>query len=74
MRVAFDTVLMRPGCVLLQAAMGGSVEFAKACPTDSWLLHPTPDLKVYPLEDWQIPVLIEKVKRAGSVADSSSSS
>ena len=50
-RIAFDFTLMRPGCVLLQAAMGGYTNEGKNTahdfPTDSWLLAPTKDLKIY---------------------------
>lgn len=48
---AFDFKLMRPGCVLLQAAMGCFKEDgsnpALDFPNESWLLAPTPDLKAY---------------------------
>lgn len=47
-RFAYDTVLKRPGCALLQAAMGcdASKLYDFFLPED-WLLAPTPDLKVY---------------------------
>ena len=44
---AYDMDLMRPGCVLLQAAMGGSVPAANRFPTESWLTHLTPGMRLY---------------------------
>lgn len=49
--IAFDCVLCRPGCVLIQATYGIPGSIALEFPTESWLLAPTPDLKVYPLTD-----------------------
>ena len=50
-RIAFDFKLMRPGCALLQAALGGFTRSgrnpASDFPTNSWLLAPTEDLKLY---------------------------
>jgi hypothetical protein len=56
-RIAYDTVLKRPGCVLLQAAMGcfeteqDSMDFELAFKSETWLVYPTPDLRVYPLDE-----------------------
>jgi hypothetical protein len=49
--IAYDTKLYRPGCVLVQAAMGGSTALANEFPTELWLLAPTPDMKLYPVHD-----------------------
>lgn len=49
--IAYDTTLYRPGCALIQAALGGSSELAQEFPTDLWLLVPTPNMKVYPVRD-----------------------
>lgn len=47
--IAYDVKLRRPGCALLQAALGCDPALASAFPTDTWLLAPTDDLKVYPI-------------------------
>ena len=60
--IAFDTVLCRPACVNLQAAMGGDPHWAKMMPSETWLINITPDLKLYPMTDELLPVLIEKVE------------
>lgn len=44
--LVYDIKLMRPGCALLQAAMGGTVP-ATLFPSECWLLAPTPDMKAY---------------------------
>jgi len=61
-KIAFDCNLIRPGCVLLQAALGGESSLAQRFPTESWLLSPTPDLQVYEATDEQIEMLVEKVE------------
>lgn len=58
--IAYDTTLYRPGCVIIQAAYGGSSELAAEFPTDLWLLAPTPNMKVYPVRDRKVlQVLID---------------
>lgn len=50
MRIAFSTVLRRPGCVIVQAALGGTVPndlFEKYFPAETWLTSPTDDMQVY---------------------------
>ena len=59
MLVAYDIVQMRPGCVLLAAAMGASTAAAKAFPSESWLLAPTPDLTVYSCTTEELLALVE---------------
>jgi hypothetical protein len=63
MRIAFDIKLKRPGCVLIQAAMGATAGVASKFPTESWLLSPTPDMRVYPLTDDQLSKLVVIVER-----------
>jgi hypothetical protein len=58
-RIAYDAVLKRPGCVLLQAAMECNPRIAHEFPSETWLLAPTPDLKVYPLT----PEILGKLKK-----------
>lgn len=36
-RVAFDLELCRPGCAIIQAAMGGSDGIANVFPSETWL-------------------------------------
>jgi hypothetical protein len=56
-RIVYDVKLKRPGCVLLQAAMGGTVlDFVQKFPNE-WLLAPTPDMKIYEVTDDQLNVL-----------------
>jgi len=63
MRIAFDIKLMRPGCVLLQAVLRCNSQLAHRFPTKSWLLTPTPDLRVYEASDEQIEHLVEMVEK-----------
>lgn len=55
--VVYDLKLKRPGCALLQAAMGGTVS-ATLFPTEDWLLEPTPDLAAYRISDDQLKALV----------------
>ena len=48
--LVYDADLRRPGCVLIQAAMGGSTSAAQLFSTASWLLAPTPGMKVYSVD------------------------
>jgi hypothetical protein len=44
--LVFDTKLMKPGCVLLQAAYGcGQANTFVQMTFENWLLAPTPDMK-----------------------------
>lgn len=47
--IVFDMKLMKPGCVNLQAAMGGGVVdrnfFMRHFDSQKWLVHITPDMK-----------------------------
>jgi hypothetical protein len=45
---AYDCKLKRPGCVIIQAAMGGgsTVDLDRFFEVSSWLLAPTPDMVV----------------------------
>lgn len=58
--VAYDVVLDRPGCVLVAAAMGADTEVCHLFPTDSWLLAPTPDMRVYPTTEAQLAKLVAR--------------
>lgn len=61
MRLCFDIKLMRPGCVLLAAAMGGDPELAKQFPSEKWILSPTPDLKVYEISSEEFKKVLDFV-------------
>lgn len=50
-RLAFDMELMRVGCPIVQAAMGGDTTIPGRMPDTAWVLAPTPDMKVYEIED-----------------------
>jgi hypothetical protein len=62
MKIAYDAVLQRPGCALLQAALGGHMGIASKFPTSSWLLAPTENLRVYEVTPAQLAVLIARAK------------
>jgi hypothetical protein len=52
-RIVFSPSLRRPGCVLLQAAMGGDVDsktFHKLFPSETWITFPVEDMAAYPLD------------------------
>lgn len=58
--IVYDPVLKRPGCVLLQAAMGGTVpRFTERFPSESWLVHATPDMKRLPVTEKQLDFLVQ---------------
>jgi hypothetical protein len=63
MRIVFSPAKRRPGCVLLQAAMGGTVPpgtFHLMFPAETWLLAPTDDMAAYPIdEEHSLEVLSE---------------
>jgi hypothetical protein len=54
MRIVFSPSKRRPGCVLLQAALGGDVpheQFYKFFPAGTWLTGKTDDMAAYPLDE-----------------------
>lgn len=62
MKIAYDITLMQPGCALLQAALGCDVSLVDLFPTNTWLLHPTPNLRVYHIERSQLPLLVKRTR------------
>lgn len=60
-KIVYDAVLMRPGCVLLQAFGGtlGSLEFGMLFPSETWLLAPTPNMKLYSATDDELKKISE---------------
>ena len=65
MKIAYDIILMRPGCAILQAALGGSPEIKTLFPTETWLQAPTEDMKVYEVSQEQLKQLV-KISKRGS--------
>ena len=60
MTIAFSVEKRRPGCVLLQAAMGGHLppgRFLSLFPTETWLLAPTDDMRTYRVTEGQLEQL-----------------
>jgi hypothetical protein len=64
MRIAYDIVKMQPGCVLIQAQMGGldNLTLSDYFPTETWLLAPTPDMQVREVTTTQLRILSEATK------------
>lgn len=62
-RLAFDMELMLVGCPLIQAAMGGDSSIPGLMPDTAWALAPTPDMKVYEIEDdVQLRQIVDKMR------------
>lgn len=57
--LAFDLKKRRPGCVLLQAVMGGSTHIARMIPNEHWLIAMTDDMKVYNIPESELKKLVE---------------
>ena len=68
MTIAYDCKLIRPGCAILQAILGGSPGIANKFSSESWLVHPTPDMKVYQVTDEQLKNLIRITNAAQKIA------
>ena len=63
--LVYDVELRRPGCVLLQVAMGGTVPseiFQMLFPNETWLLAPTPEMKPYRTTREQLLVVVTKTE------------
>jgi hypothetical protein len=64
-KIAFDTKRRRPGCVLLQAALGGDPHIVREhFDGRTWLVDPSPDMRVYQITDEQLPLLVEMAEKA----------
>jgi hypothetical protein len=53
-RIVFSPSQRRPGCVLLQAAMGGDVDsgtFHDLFPVETWIIEGTDDMAPYPIDE-----------------------
>lgn len=62
-RIAYDVTLKRPGCVLLQAALRCDPSVVHAFDSETWLVFPTPDLRVYAATDEELSRLVEITHR-----------
>lgn len=49
--IAYDLTLKRPGCALVQAAVGCDSKIANRFHSRTWLTEPTKDMAVYPLDN-----------------------
>lgn len=59
--IAFDVVLRRPGCPLVQAGMGGDpYPISKLFDAETWLVAPTENMKLYSIKI----VELEKLAKA----------
>jgi len=56
-RIAYDVELKKPGCVLIQAAMGAfqteqdRTDFLRAFPSETWVTYISSNMRVYLLDD-----------------------
>lgn len=57
--LAYDIDLLRPGCVLIQAGLGGSSTACNRFPTESWLLFPTPGMRLYAIPNADLEKAID---------------
>jgi hypothetical protein len=57
--LVYDIEQRRPGCVLLQATMGGSISAASRFPTESWLLAPTDGMRRVACTDDELAILTD---------------
>jgi len=60
-KIAFDISLMKVGCPLLQATLGGNIDISMF-PSEGWIIAPTKNLKVYEVNGEQLDILLERVK------------
>lgn len=60
-RVAYDTVLDRPGCAIVQAGMGADPRSCELFDAKHWLTAPTPDMRVYEASPEQLRALAARV-------------
>lgn len=61
--LVYDAKLRQPGCVLLQAVMGGTVHgdlFHRLFPNETWLLAPTDDMKLYRVTEAELKIVAKK--------------
>lgn len=61
-RIAYDTTLDRPGCVMVAATLGADTRVPAEFPTESWILYPSPGMGVYEVSDEQVAILARRVR------------
>jgi hypothetical protein len=64
--LVYDVELKQPGCVLLQAALGGTVPsdlFSELFPAETWLLAPTDKMTVYRTTREQLFIVASKTNK-----------
>lgn len=69
MRIVFSPQARRPGCAILQGALGGTVpaeRFHILFPAETWLLAPTDDMAAYPVTEEQLEQLSAMARKAAS--------
>jgi len=59
MKLAYDITLKRPACALLAAALGADIALVHSFNADTWVTHPTPDMKVYEITPEQFSRLVD---------------
>jgi hypothetical protein len=59
MKIAYDTKLKRPACVLIQAGMGCGTGVANRFPPETWLVHPTDNMGVFEATEEQMEQLVK---------------
>ena len=64
MHIVFSPSKRRPGCPLLQAALGGTVpsdQFHRLFPHEVWLLGSTDDMNAYPVDEKHSLEVLSKI-------------
>lgn len=56
--IAYDTELLRPGCVLVQVGLGATIPNDKLMRLDNWLTAPTDTMTVLAIDDEQFERLV----------------
>lgn len=64
MKIAYDVKLMKPGCAIVQAALGGDSVACNAFDAQDWVTHLTDDMRVYEVNTDQLEVLVAKTEAA----------
>lgn len=67
MKIAFDVKLRRPACAILQAVYGGDEHALARFDADTWLVNPTPDIKLYEVTTEQLKQLVVMAERAVNI-------
>lgn len=66
-KIAFDTTLRRPGCAIVQAGFGCDPQVSHYFNSDTWLLVPTDDMRVFKATPEQLQALVRMADEAISV-------